>query len=676
MTRRRDASPARRRPLAPWSAAGTAALLLLAGCTGGKVSLPGQGSSEPVAQAATALATAMAKDDVSGVGWSQLSGQQAQNDWTTTTAGLTGAKLAATAGTATRDGSSGSATLQLVWTFPGVPQTWSYPVTAQFTQEGDRWLARWTPTLVQPDLTNGARLVVERTQGTRGTIRAGDGTALMSERPVVRIGIDKTKVKADQAAASASALAKLVDVDAKSFVTAVRNAGPQAFVEAITFRANDRDRPSAAQLAKIDGAVGIDGTAVLSPTRGFAAPLLGQVGSASKEIVDDSKGTIAAGDQVGLSGLERRYESRLGGTPGVTVSVRQPSASASPSAGSSAGGSATPTGGGSTSPTADPSAMPGSSRTVFEAAPKSGRDLDLTLDEDLQRLAESVLAGTKPDSALVAVRPSTGAILAAASGPGADGANSATFGQYPPGSTFKLASSLALLRAGLKPSSPVNCPKTVVVNGQTFKNYNDYPASKVGRIDLQTAVANSCNTAFIGERDELSGSDLADAAASLGIGTDYDVGFPAYFGSVPAPRSENEKAASMIGQGRVQASPMTMAGAIASVQAGRTVLPYLISDDKPTSKADPLTATEASQLKQLLGAVVSEGSGARLQALEPPTVIAKTGTAEFGTDKPPQTHAWMVAAQGDLAVCVFVGLGDSGSGVAGPLLQDFLERAR
>jgi cell division protein FtsI/penicillin-binding protein 2 len=57
-------------------------------------------------------------------------------------------------------------------------------------------------------------------------------------------------------------------------------------------------------------------------------------------------------------------------------------------------------------------------------------------------------------------------------------------------------------------------------------------------------------------------------------------------------------------------------------------------------------------------------------------VLAKTGTAEFGTRAPLQTHAWMIAARGDLAVAVFVDVGDSGSGTAGPLLERFLRAAR
>ena len=62
-------------------------------------------------------------------------------------------------------------------------------------------------------------------------------------------------------------------------------------------------------------------------------------------------------------------------------------------------------------------------------------------------------------------------------------------------------------------------------------------------------------------------------------------------------------------------------------------------------------------------------------ALSGPAVIAKTGTAEYGSSAPLKTHAWMVAAQGDLAVAVFVNDGESGSRTAGPLLRRFLAGA-
>jgi cell division protein FtsI/penicillin-binding protein 2 len=132
----------------------------------------------------------------------------------------------------------------------------------------------------------------------------------------------------------------------------------------------------------------------------------------------------------------------------------------------------------------------------------------------------------------------------------------------------------------------------------------------------------------------------------------------------------------MIGQGTVQASPMAMASVVASVQARHTVVPHLIDGTvaKPTGR--PLSATEAAALQSMMRSVVTDGSGRRLAGLAGPDAIAKTGTAEYGTKQPPQTHAWMIAAQGDLAVAVFVNDGATGSQTAGPLLQRFLVGAR
>jgi cell division protein FtsI/penicillin-binding protein 2 len=81
----------------------------------------------------------------------------------------------------------------------------------------------------------------------------------------------------------------------------------------------------------------------------------------------------------------------------------------------------------------------------------------------------------------------------------------------------------------------VPCTSSVVVDGKRFENYDDYPASALGNIPLRTAVANSCNTAFISQRGKLGQQSLVEAAASLGMGVDHDLGFPAYFGNVVRP---------------------------------------------------------------------------------------------------------------------------------------------
>ncbi len=72
--------------------------------------------------------------------------------------------------------------------------------------------------------------------------------------------------------------------------------------------------------------------------------------------------------------------------------------------------------------------------------------------------------------------------------------------------------------------------------------------------------------------------------------------------------------------------------------------------------------------------MVTQGSGRVLSGIGG-AVIAKTGTAEYGTRPPLPTHAWMIAARGDLAVTVFVNDGESSSRTAGPLVGTFLNGA-
>ena len=133
----------------------------------------------------------------------------------------------------------------------------------------------------------------------------------------------------------------------------------------------------------------------------------------------------------------------------------------------------------------------------------------------------------------------------------------------------------------------------------------------------------------------------------------------------------------MIGQGQVLASPMVMATVIASIQQGDLVVPQLLKDvvSPPPAGVEPITADEAEQIQTMMRGAVAGTSRFLLDVPGPP-VIAKTGTAEFDRDGKRLKHTWMIAAQGDLAVCVYVDEGASGSRTAGPLLEAFLRAAR
>jgi cell division protein FtsI/penicillin-binding protein 2 len=536
-----------------------------------------------------------------------------------------------------------SVDLAWTWDLGDGADPWVVDASAEMELVDDRWVTRWSPTLVHPDATAEASLTLAVVDAERGEIVGPDAAAIVTDRPVLQIGIDKTTVPDAAAAASAGEqlAARLGFEDPAAFAERVAAAGASAFVVAITVRQDEAERWDVDELRTLPGVLVRSDELPLAPTSTFARPILGTVGDATAEIIEESDGAIVRGQQVGLSGLQRAYDDRLRGRPGRTVVLRTDE----------------------------------TQEELYRSTPEAGSDLTVTLDTRLQTLAEDVLAGVEPASAIVAVQPSTGHVVAAASGPGSAGLNTATLGLFPPGSTFKIATSLALLRQGFTTESPVECSPTITVEGRQFTNYPGYPAGSLGEIPLREAIAQSCNTALIAQHEELTGADLASAARALGIAAPGTWPFPYASGSVPDDSEGTDHAASLIGQGRVVASPMAMAVAAASVAQGSTVTPVLVVGEGPQDAAAPdapLTAAEAASLRDLMREVVETGSSTFLQDVPGEPVSAKSGTAQYGTTDPPATNAWMIAYQGDLAVAVFVEVGEYGTATAGPLLEEFL----
>lgn len=625
----------------PALAARVRAALLTLALAGGLTAC--SGGDDGAQDAADSLAEALTAGDVSGVPV-VASRRPPQSDLERIVEGLGDDSPEVTAAEVETEDDAATATLTTTRTIRGVP--WTYETTASLRRVEDQWRVEWEPSIVA-DVSGDQRLTVRTDAPVRGEILGADDVPLVTDRAVVRFGIDKTRAEGEIAGTSAEALAGLLDIDPGAFRDRVEAAGEQAFVEGLVLRADDvGDLEN--DILPIPGARGIDDELALAPTRSFAQPLLGSVGEATAEIIEESDAAVGAGDQVGLSGLQQRYDRSLRGTAGLRVlAVGEEEGS---------GGI-----------------------TLFESAAKDGRPLRTTLDLDLQRAADDILADVAPASAIAAIRPSTGEIVALASGPGGEGADTAISGRYAPGSTFKVVTALTLLRSGMTPETTVPCTDTLTVDGRSFTNYSDYPSGALGDIPLRSAIANSCNTAMIASRDDAPPEQLAAAAGALGLGRDVDLGVPAFLGAVPTDADGTERAASMIGQGRVEASPLAMAVVAASVGHGGLVTPMLLPDlepDEAPEPDEPVTQAEGADLADLMRAVVTEGSGAFLADVPGGPVGAKTGTAEFGTDVPPRTHAWMIATQDDLAVAVFVADGDSGSATAGPLLERFLRAAR
>lgn len=558
--------------------------------------------------------------------------------------------------------------LNYSWKIPHQEKPWTYATGADMQRDGNKWTVTWSPEMIEPSLKAGERFNLATNYAQRAGILSADGEAIVKDRPVRMVGINKEGLSAEEAVASAKELAGLLEIDEQAYVDKVNAYGPVAFVDAITLR---EDAFTALDTQKLDAIKGIlitTGTLPLAPSRSFASAILGSVHEATAEDIKKSEGTVAAGQMVGTGGLQAAFDAQLSGAPGVVITaVPAPDAPG-----------VAPTDPAKADAAATPAAPKQDARILYSVDAVAGKDVKTTLVTGLQSALEDILAPVKTPSSIVVMKPSTGAILASANGPDSQGYNTAFLGQYAPGSTFKIATSLGLLRQGMTPTSTVNCSPEYVADGKKFLNAPGYAPEATGEVTLTTAVAHSCNTAFVSQFENLPQEKLADAAGALGIGMSNDLGLDAYTGSVPRDSAGTEHAASMIGQGKVQVSPLAMATMMATVVKGQAVAPVLVDGHdgkvKPAEGA-PLTDKEATDLRTMMRAVVTDGYLDMLADLPGSEAIGKTGTAEFGSENPPRTHSWVIAAQGDVAVAVFVEDGDLGAVTGGPLARAALAAA-
>ena len=548
--------------------------------------------------------------------------------------GLDGASLSAEVTEFSEEDGTATATVDVAWDVPAIGE-YAYPTEVELKDAGDdEWLVTWSEAAIHPDLADGERLGTESANPRRAPIVDRNGREIMSERPVVDVGIIPGDARDVDVAIDA--IVASTEADEKALRKAVRAAGPEGFAVAITLRQEDYLKVED-ELRPVDGVAFVGREQALAPTRDFAAALLGDVGPVTAEQLEELGPDYGVGDQVGQSGLSAAYEERLAGTPTRRIVIR------------------------------DAEGVPVETLEKFPGEP--GKPLRLTLDAEVQDAAEAALNGEKGKVSLVAVQPSSGDVLAVANRPSDDTFNRGFEGQYPPGSTFKVVSTAALLESGLRTDEIVDCPPTATVGGLQFRNFE---GSAAGAVPFTQDFAESCNTAFVSLSSRLEPDDYPATAEAFGLGREYDSAVPMYAGSVPAPKDAAEQAAATIGQGRNLASPLAMAGVAATVADGRWRQPRLLADD-PREAGEQLPDEVVGELRELMRLVVTSGTGTALSGL-PGSPAGKSGTAEFGSGDPPPTHGWFIAFRGDLAVAVIVEGAASGGEFAAPIVNEMLER--
>lgn len=573
------------------------------------------GSSDNGAQdTANAFLSDVAKGDVAGAAAQTDSSTQAKADLTRLRSALQPHSATVTTPAVNINSSHASATFTVTWQW-GAGPGWSYPSSMDLSQNSaGQWQVMWVPSIFTPMLARGQALGRTAVPPSLPNVVSASGQVLFGPSKVVSVVVSAQNAGDLNSVAGtlAGALSRFDSTITAQSITAGASAAGTAGYTVARLRDSDYQQVKPV-IYNLPGVTFPSQTELVAYQRGFGAALL------------PTMRTLTQNAAAGASGATV-YVKNADGTKG---------------------------------------------RTVFSSQPVTAQPIMVTLDAATQQAAETALATVPQQAMAVVIQPSTGHILAIAANTAAITAgDSPLTGRYPPGSTFKIVTATAAFQGtNLTPASQQACPGTTTIEGTVIHNENDFD---LGTVSLTSAFAHSCNTTFSQIAVGLSPQALPNTAKQFGIGVDYDVpGITTVTGSVTADQDTYARASDGFGQGKDVVTPFGMALAAATAANGRTPLPMLIAGrtTKSNTPATTLSGPVLTSLRQVMRAVVTDGTAKPLAAVTPP-VYGKTGTAQFGDAT--QSHGWFVGYQGDVAFAfLLVAAGSSAPAVtvAGTFLK-------
>lgn len=497
-------------------------------------------------------------------------------------------------------------------------QPWEYPGLMHLRRVGGMWKVVWNPSIINTKLKPGQRLAVVTQVPKRSPITDTQGRSALREIGAYQVGVFPGQLADPRKTIDQLAKQTKIDggrrLDSERLLGRVRSAPPQTYLPLLTLQVPTHN----ALIQRLTHIPGLRFQGVRAPIAPAYAPeLIGNLGPATADRLQQVGAPYQPGDTIGVGGIQLLQQRRLAGTPTVSVVAQDET---------------------------------GKSTEQLRSWPgQEPQQVQTTLDPGYQRHADDALSGLQFPASMVAVRPSTGEVLAVANR-GTGGQNFAFEGHYPPGLTFGIVSAEALFsQGGMKQSTETTCPGTVTVGGKAFSNKARPDSS------FANHFAASCKTTLAQLSSKVDAQTLLREASQLGLGKNWGLGVPAFTGSVPAPANDGEKAAAMVGEGSVQVSPLAMALVAAAAYSGTWRPPYVLKDPSTTAQApqaQSLPPESISNLKKVLSRTASRGNarGARVSG-DVVGVAALTTYNEGGRTK---TVSWFVGSSGDRAFAIAV----------------------
>ena len=552
--------------------------------------------------------------------------------------------------------------------------------------EDGQWRVEWTPSLIFKDLTGENLIRLFPLETRRGNISDRDGRPLATQAFMVVIGVVPGDIEDEPA--MLAVLSDVVERKSEEIQEAYAEAEPGWFVPVGEARWQDEQEIKNRLAPFINRGVLLKRRPIRwYPEGPHTAHIVGYVTRITAEQLEDLKAKgYSEEDYIGQTGVEVWAEEILAGRRGGKLAIVTPKGEVV--------------------------------KVIAERDAESGRDIELTLDLEIQKAAEEML-GERPGSITI-LNPRDNSVLALASYPRFDPnkfvtgftdeewkslvedethpfLSRPTNGGYPTGSIFKVVTmSAGMENGGFEPSSRFECNGSwrSIGQGQVWR---DWRPDGHGDLDLRQGLVESCNIVFYdiaAELDEQDPSILPEMARNFGFGA--STGIIGLFDSpgvvpdgewkqayVDEPWYRGDSVNLGIGQGFLLATPLQVANAYSALAMnGELRTPVLIRriTQPETKESRILTATTIRRLnvtdrtlatiRAAMIKVASDVSGTANYAFNGFEIetAAKTGSAESSG---PESHAWFAgyapATEPRYAVVVMVEASGSGSETAAPV---------
>ncbi len=525
------------------------------------------------------------------------------------------------------------------------------------------------------DLSENNRIRLQKIEAPRGRILDRNNQVLAGNRPSYNLFI----VPRDFNRTYASWLESLLSLEAGSLEEKLKSKQVSPYLPYLLKQDISKEEVFKIQEKKPDltGVMIAIGGRRLYPHSNQTAHLTGYIGKVSKKEYEEGKGKYDLNDFIGRAGVEMMFDDQLRGEDGgrqVEVNSRGEVI-----------------------------------RVLGERPAKTGQDITLSIDHDLQGIIWSVVDDYDEDIVIGILDLETGRMVAMVSKPSYDPNIFVTGGKdkerlsilkdkskpmldrliagsYPPGSVFKLITAASGLESGkITPHTIYYCAPTFTLgrDQHVFKDWNPYG---FGNIKLHTAIARSSNVFFYKLGNVLGVELISEAARRFKLDQKPEVELPGVSaGLIPDSAWKKERFGERwyrgdtisyaIGQGYVTLSPLQILKMTATLaKDGYSPRLTILEDEKQDEEKIDLDRNHIRVIKRAMRDVVETDSGTGKHARVPfAEIAAKTGTAQNPHGK---THAWLTGffpyQKPRYAIVCLVEHGGAGGQVAGTLTREVL----